>query len=165
MPSWLTTDSNDFVFIGPVSGLSSSDGVIFIIVLKTLFQCQDHNSAFLPVLDAPPDVTQVACGRLHVLLLTEDGHVFSRGLGAQCGLGVNAAGATVFTQIPDLSNIFHISAGDLHSAALQYSKERYVNRYLEKWPKISRWIILYRAAMLLFPCTKLFFSSIPTSLS
>lgn len=127
MPSRLTTDSNDFIFIGPVSGLSSSDGVIFIIVLKTLLQCQDNNSAFLPVLDAPPDVTQVACGRMHVLVLTENGHVFSRGLDAQCGLGVNAAGASVFTQILELSDIFHISAGDSHSAALQYSKERYVN--------------------------------------
>lgn len=110
--------------VGPVSDLSVMGSVIFIIVSRTLLQCMEYETSFTPVASAPPNVVQVACGEVHVLVLTENEEVFSRGSGPQCGLGAENGNVQVFQKIPGLSSIISISAGAEHSVVLQYKKDK-----------------------------------------
>ena len=60
-------------------------------------------------------VSQVACGQMHTLLLTEEGSVLGCGSNAQGQLGVKEPQLKVTEILPELKEVRFLAAGELHS--------------------------------------------------
>ncbi|KHJ44943.1 regulator of condensation [Trichuris suis] len=66
------------------------------------------------------DCTQVSCGAKHTLALTGDGKVYSFGEGTngQLGLGLRVTSSLLPTLICNLTDVFSISCGSMHSGCI-----------------------------------------------
>ncbi len=80
--------------------------------------------AFLPVRIAIDHVRQISAGYRHTLFLKEDGTVWSAGGNehGQLGIGKQSGGEEIWTapeQVPGLTDVIQVSAGDDHSLAVK----------------------------------------------
>ncbi|XP_071090448.1 uncharacterized protein [Haliotis cracherodii] len=89
-----------------------------------LRKCSDGKVAFLrQVFEACP-VTSLSCGKEHVLFLTENGHVFSFGLGSRGQLGHDTVEEEKEPRMVDCLDglcVVGVAAGGWHSAAVTAS--------------------------------------------
>ncbi|XP_055946433.1 E3 ISG15--protein ligase HERC5-like isoform X2 [Argiope bruennichi] len=110
-----------------------------------VFKFKYEEKPCLEELIVPVPIKEIACGKEHVLLLSEFGTVFSYGFGSHGQLGLGNIGNQETPELVEALNglkIISISAGGWHSAAISESGDLYMWGWNE-------------SGQLGFPCNKL----------